>query len=82
MAKPDHLAGPIMRAATGFHHDQRRRLLCHELGETLPPSLNDSLQSLTNLPKASRFPRTDVAPNFYPVGLWCETAPQCDPIRH
>src|SRR3546814_2912267 len=24
MAEPDHLACPIMRAATGFHHDHRR----------------------------------------------------------
>src|SRR3546814_13797007 len=39
MTKPDHLARPIMGAATGLHHDYSRRLLRHELGETPPRQL-------------------------------------------
>src|SRR3546814_8977382 len=34
MAKLGHLACPVMRAATGLHHDPCRRLFRQELGKT------------------------------------------------
>tara|TARA_R110002020_G_scaffold282896_2_gene498648 strand:- start:552 stop:713 length:162 start_codon:yes stop_codon:yes gene_type:complete len=36
MAKPDYLASPVMRAATGFHDNHRWSLFGHELVKTLP----------------------------------------------
>src|SRR3546814_14454476 len=45
MTKPDHLARPIMGAATGLHHDYSRRLLRHDLGETPPRQLLANLHA-------------------------------------
>src|SRR5690606_13407250 len=70
MTKPDHLARPIMGAATGLHHDHSRRLLRHELGETPPRQLLAKLHA----------PRHRCAVNL--ENLFCQVHSNHSILRH